>query len=84
MRLADVDRQLLARELLPQRRVGELVHAHPDARAVRAEDVAAEDLDDADLARALGLVLETDHPQRDHRPRMVERAQAGSGWCGLR
>ena len=50
--------------------------AHADPRAAGAEDVAAEDLDDADLARTLRLVLEADHPQRDHRARVVARAQA--------
>src|SRR3954471_20964893 len=75
VRLAHVDGELLLRPLLAQRRVAEAVDAHADARAVRAEDVAAEDLDDADLARALRLVLEADHPQRDHRARVVDRAQ---------
>src|SRR3954454_11553407 len=75
VRLAHVDGELLLRPLLAQRRVAEAVDAHADPRAVRAEDVAAEDLDDADLARALRLVLEPDHPQRDHRARVVDRAQ---------
>jgi hypothetical protein len=30
------------------------------------------DLGDADLGRPLGLVLEADHPQRDHAPRVGE------------
>src|SRR4051794_3330088 len=76
VRLAHVDGELLLRPLLAQRRVAEGVDAHADACAVGAEDVAAEDLDDADLARALRLVLEADHPQRDHRARVGDRAQA--------
>ena len=44
-------------------------------RAVLGQRVA-EDLEDADLARALGLVLEADHPDRRHRARAELHARA--------
>ena len=71
VRLAGVDGHGLRGELVPDRRVAPRVHAHADARDVGA-DVAAEDLEDADLGRSLGAVLEADHPERDHVRGVVE------------
>jgi hypothetical protein len=52
--------------------VSERVHAHADQRPPGGH-VAAEDLADADLGRPVGLVLEADQPQRDHRRGIVQR-----------
>ena len=41
-----------------------------------ARDVAAEDLADQDLGRALGLVAVADHPERDHGGGIVDRLRA--------
>src|SRR5262249_41372671 len=73
--VARVDRERLAREVVDDGRVAEGVDADSDDRAI-GPDVATEDLADADLGRAFGLVLVADHPERDHRVRVVARPSA--------
>src|SRR5829696_64435 len=75
VRLPCVDRNEDTREIVDDRRIAEGMDAHPDARVAR-RDVATEDLDDADLGRPVGLVLVADHPERDHRARVVDRPRA--------
>ena len=50
---------------------------HPDSdRRLPGGDVSSEDLADADLRRAPRLVLVADHPERNHRARVVARLGA--------
>src|SRR6185437_10571681 len=73
--VARVDRNVDAGEVVDDRRVAERMHADADTGAAVA-DVATEDLADADLRRAVRLVLVADHPQRSHRARVVGEARA--------
>jgi hypothetical protein len=66
--LGDVDREPRRLELVAEGGVAERVNAHPH-RGAPAVNASAEDFEDADLAAALGLVLEPDHPHRRHRAR---------------
>jgi hypothetical protein len=73
MRLAYVDPEGHSLEVVLDARVVVGMDAHADPRGPRVH-VAPEDLDDAELSRALRLILEADHPQGDHVRWVVERA----------
>src|SRR5918997_1599631 len=68
--VTSVDGYRLGRELVADARIAEGVHAHADSRPVGFH-VAPEDLADADLSRAVGLVLVANHPQGHHTVRVV-------------
>jgi hypothetical protein len=71
-----IDGQLEPLEVIPDPPI--VVGMHPHAHGGESRfDIATEDLDHADLARSLGLVLEADHPERDHDPRVSRRPEPG-------
>src|SRR5215212_2620825 len=72
MKLADVQRIRVGGEFLGKSRVAEPMNAttqgHHREGARPTHDTVPEDLNQADLTAALGLVLQADHPRREHRP----------------